>query len=118
MKNWFLRNKIILISFVGVSIVLFIMTGLQINIIIQPEVLEELNQYIETKEITSSLRNYVLVAIVNLIIFAVWAILFLMIMWKIFFPTNKVMREAFQIDSFEFLFNMPSRIKKELKRDE
>lgn len=118
MKNWFKRQKVILISFFILSIILFLVTAIQINIITQPEVLEELSNYITTNEITSSLKKYVFVVVINMIVFAVWALLFLILMWRVFFPTKKAMRDAFSIDSFMFLYKMPGNLKKELKRDE
>jgi len=118
MINWFKKYKIILISFAITSIVVFILTTIQISIITQPDVLMDLNTYMETNEISSSLKKYVFVVILNIVVFAIWAIMFLIIMWRVFFPTNKAMKEALQIDSFQFLYDMPRNLKKELKRDE
>lgn len=118
MKIWFKQNKIVLIAFSIVSIILFIMTAIQINYIVQPHVLEELNNYIETSEITPSLMKYVIMVLINFLLFGVWALLFIFIMWKVFFPTKKSIHEAFQIDSLSFLYKMPGNLKKELKRDE
>lgn len=118
MKKWFKHHKVVLITFAILSVFLFIITAIQINYIVQPHVLEELNNYIETNEITPPLMKYVVMVVINLITFGIWAILFVFIMWNVFFPTRKSMREAFQVDSLEFLYNMPSNLKKELKRDE
>ena len=118
MKKWFIRHRILLISFFIVSIILTIMVMIQINIITQPDVLQDLKKYIETNNITPSLKRYVFIFIVNLILLVVWAILFTFIIWMIFFPTKKSFRETFYIDSLEFLYKMPSNLKKELKRDE
>lgn len=118
MKNWFKRHKILLISFLSLSIILFLMIIIQVNIITKPDVLQDLNNYIETKDLTPALKKYVFMFFANLFLFAVWTILFMFIMWRIFFPTTNSLRDAFQIDSFQFLYNMPENIKKELKRDE
>lgn len=118
MKAWFNQNKIMLISFAVVSILLIIITAIQINYIVQPHVLDELNNYMVTNEITASLTNYVIMVIINFIFFGVWALLFTFIMWKVFFPTKKTTQEAFQVDSLKFLFEIPSNLRKELKRNE
>lgn len=118
MKNWFVRNRFILISFVVITLIVLILTMIQVNLITQPQVLEDLNGYIETNEISSALKKYVVIAFITLFFFGVWGILFFIIMWRVLFPTNKTLREAFHFDGLEFLYRMPSNLKKELKRDE
>lgn len=118
MKKWFEKHKVILIIFLILSVALFIMTYIQISYILQPEVIEDLNNYIKTNELTPSLTKYVIMTIINLVIIAIWSLIFTYIIWKIIFPTKKTAKDAFQGDSIKFLLDLPSQMKKELKRNE
>ena len=118
MKAWLKKNKLHLIILAALSLIFFFMTGFLISYISNPYVLEDLNQYIENNEISPALKKYVVLVVIDLLIFAVWAIFFLIIMWKVFFPNKKTVHEAFQMDTLGFLYGLPSSMKKELKRHE
>jgi|SRR5699024_1955651 len=118
MKNWFNRNKYLFIIFGIVSIVLFGLMYVQISYILQPEVLEQLQVYSETGEISKSLAKYSMLAFVSLIVFGIWAILFVVIIFKVIFPTKKSVKDAFLYDNYKYLYNLPSEIRKGLKKYE
>jgi ABC-type sulfate transport system permease component len=118
MKKWLEKQKYILVAFLIVTTLLVIMVTLQLHFITQPHMIEDLSNYIETNELSSSLINYAILAIINLIILGVWGTLFVIIMLKVLFPTKKSAKEAFQIDSLQFLYDMPKELRKELKRNE
>lgn len=118
MKKWIEKQKNTLILFGITSVVLLVMTIIQLNYILQPSVIEDLNVYIETNEIAPSLMRHVVMTVINIFIFIIWLTLFSIILWKIIFPTKKSVNEAFQVDSIKYLYNLPNEIKKELKRDE
>lgn len=116
MKRWFIQHKTILIGFSITSVILMAAVFYQFNIILQPEAMQDLKIYAETKEITPVLQKYAFVAIISITIFVIWALLFMIIIWRIFFPSKKKVREAFSFDSIEFLYKMPENIRKELKQ--
>lgn len=118
MKKWFIKNKYLLIAFGIVSIVFFTLVYMAISYILQPEVFQQLENYIETGEITTSLTKYSMIAFISLIAFGIWAILFTVVLWKIIFPTRTSAKDAFLFDNYKYLYNMPREIMKGLKKYE
>lgn len=118
MKNWLEKNKIILIVFLAISFVFITLFYIQVSYIIKPENFQELERYIETGEITKTLFNYLVLTFINLITFIVWTITFIIVLWKVIFPTNKSVKEAFMYEQFKFLYQLPSKIRKGMKNYE
>jgi|SRR5699024_1650867 len=116
MKKWFKRNKVLLIIFAILTVISLITVAIQISYIIQPHFIEDLNYYMETKEIKQSLIKHVIMTVVNIIILGAWTINLTVIIWLVFFPTKKTAKESFQLDSIKYLYNLPEQIKKELKQ--
>ncbi|MFP3721979.1 hypothetical protein SFC57_24050 [Niallia circulans] len=116
MKKWLNRNKTLLIIFSITTIILIVLTYFQLNFIIQH--LPELQQYAETGEISQSLSQYGTIGIFNLIVFGIWALLMILVLWKAFFPTKESAKNAFHLNDMEYIFGLPSRLKRELKKDE
>lgn len=116
MKKWLNQNKTLLIIFGITTIILIALTYFQLNFIIQH--LPELQQYAETGEISKPLSKYGTLGIFNIIVFGIWALLMMVILWKAFFPTKESAKNAFHLNDMEFIFGLPSQLRRELKKDE
>lgn len=118
MKKWFVRNKYLLISFGITSVIFFTLVYIQLSYVLQPEVFQELENYIETGEITQPLVNYSVLALISLVFFGIWAVIFVILLWKIIFPTKKSVHDAFLFDNYKYLYNLPREIRKGLNKYE
>lgn len=116
MKKWFDRNKILLLAFIITSIILVIFTYFQLNLILQH--LDELEVYAQTGEISEALNKFGTIGIFYVILFGIWAIMLLVILWKILFPSKESAKSAFHVNDLEFIIGLPSNIRRELKKDE
>lgn len=118
MKKWLNTNKRIIIFFLILTMITFTLIYSQLNFISQPEMLQQLSNYVETGEITSSLSKYAILMLIGLLFFGIWAIVFTILIWKMFFPTKKSVKEAFLYDNYKFIYNLPKEIKKGLNKYE
>lgn len=116
MKKWFDRNKVLLITFGITTIILITLTYFQLNYILQH--LNELEEYAQTGVISKPLSKFGTIGIFNIITFGIWVLMLLIILWKMLFPSKESVKNAFHINDFEFIFGLPSNIRRELKKDE
>lgn len=113
-SKWINRNKIILIIFAVASVLLFTVTWYELNLILKH--LPELKEYADTGVITDSLQLFGIIGIFNIIIFAVWVLLLIVLMWNTLFPSKEAAKNAFHVSDFEFLMSLPSNLRREMKK--
>lgn len=80
--------------------------------------LPDLHHYAETGVISEPLNKFGTIGIFNIFIFGIWVILLFVILWKIIFPSTQSVKNAFHVNDFEFIFGLPSNIRRELKKRE
>lgn len=114
MKAWFHRNKNLLIFFGFVTLITFLFTLLEVNLILSNA--DDLEVYAETNEMTDSLKTVGLLGLLNVAILAFWTFLFMFIMLKVIFPNKRTLKDAFFLDEFRFLKEIPSELRKGLDR--
>lgn len=73
-------------------------------------------EYLQSNELKELLNKFGFFGVINLIIFGFWILFFLTILWKIYFPSTKAVKDAFCISEIEFIFKLPSQLRKELKK--
>lgn len=112
--NWFKANKTLLILFSIITVIFVLVTSFQVTFLLNN--LSDLNTYIETGIITNKMYQYGLIAGLNMLIVAIWFILFTILGWKILFPSYQSVKSAFCINELEFLIKMPTSLRKELSR--
>lgn len=114
LKKWFRRNKTLLIMFGISSVLLTILTTIQMSVLLDN--LDDLKYYIETGIITKSMYTYAIIACFNLLIAVLWAALLAALLLKLLFPNKETVKNAFCLNELEFLINMPSSVRKGLSR--
>lgn len=114
MKKWFKKNKVILIAFAILTLLLLIYSFFQLNAITKH--LPDLQIYVETGVISDSLYKVGISIGIYIIILSCWTILFTVIFLKMIFPTKQRLKDSFHYSEYEFLYNLPSRIRRELKK--
>ena len=114
MKKWFLKNKNLLILFGFTSLIVFLLTLLEVSLILSN--MSDLEVYAATNEISDSLKTVGLVGLLNVAGLTVWTFLFLFIFLKVIFPNKHTVKNALFIDELKFLGDIPSEIRKGLDR--
>ncbi len=113
-KKWFHRNKNLLIFFGFATLITFLFTLLEANLILSHAA--ELEVYAQTKEVTDSLKTVGLLGLVNVALLTFWTFLFMFIMLKLIFPNKRTVKDAFFLDEFRFLKDIPSELRKGLDK--
>lgn len=113
-KKWFHRNKNLLIFFGFATVITFLFTLLEANLILSHAA--ELEVYAQTKEVTSSLKTVGLMGLLNVALLAFWTFLFMFILLKVIFPNKRTVKDALLYDEFRFLTKLPDELRKGLDR--
>lgn len=114
MKSWFLKNKNLLIFFGFTTLITFLFTLLEVNLIISKA--NDLEIYAATNEMSESLKTVGLMGLLNVALLAFWTFLFMFIFLKVIFPNKRAVKDAFLYDEFRFLTKLPDELRKGLDR--
>lgn len=114
MKLWFQKHKNLLILFGFATLITFLFTLLEVNLIISNT--QDLQIYAATNEMSDSLRTVGAMGLINVALLAFWTFLFMFIMLKVIFPNKRTFRDAFFYDEFKFLKDIPSELRKGLDK--
>ena len=114
MNKWFQRNKKLFIFFGFATLITFLLTLLEANMIISRTA--ELEVYAQTKEVTDSLKTVGLIGLLNVAVLAFWTFLLIFIMLKVLFPNKRTVKDAFFLDEFRFLKEIPIELRKGLDK--
>lgn len=114
MKNWLRKNKNLLIFFGFATLITFLFTLLEVNLILSNT--QDLEVYAKTKEMTDSLKTVGLMGLLNIAILTLWTFLFMFITLKVIFPNKRTVKDAFFFDEFRFLKEIPSELRKGLDK--
>lgn len=114
MKRWYLKNKGLLIFFGFTTLIVFLITLLEVELILSN--VSELETYATTNVMSDSLKTVGLVGLLNVAGLTVWTFLFMFIILKIIFPDKRTMRNALFLDELRFLKDMPGELRKGLDR--
>lgn len=114
MKSWFQRNKNLLIFFGFTTVITCLFTLLEINLILSNT--DDLEVYAATNEMTESLETIGFLGLINVALIAFWSFLFMFIMLKVIFPNKRTVKDAFFLDEFRFLKDIPNEIRKGLDK--
>lgn len=113
-KKWLQKNKVLLITFGITSVVTFLLTLFEVNLILSN--LQELEHYAATGIMTDKLKSVGLLGLINLAVIGFWSLLLLIIVWKVIFPDVKSLKRTFYVNELSFLMNLPSNVTRELDR--
>ncbi|MFE6139495.1 hypothetical protein [Bacillus sp. NPDC057893] len=116
MKQWFTKNKKLLITFGVMSLITLIITLFEIHLIVSNA--EDLYEYSTSKTVTDGLKTVSVLGVFNMILLAIWTFTFILIFLKIIFPTKKVVHNALFIEELTFLKDMPSQLRRGLDKNE
>ncbi|PET99703.1 hypothetical protein CN527_15095 [Bacillus cereus] len=116
MKLWINKNKKLLITFGVISLVTWIVTLIEINLIVANA--DDLQEYATTKVISEDLETVSLLGMLDITLLIVWTFTFMVIFLKIIFPSKKTLQGAFFIEEFRFLKEMPNELRKGLDKNE
>lgn len=116
MKLWINKHKKLLITFVVLSLVTWLVTLIEINLIFASA--DDLKEYAETKFISDDLKIVGLLGLLDITLLILWTFLFMFIFMKIIFPSKKALQGALFIEEFRFLKDMPSELRKGLDKNE
>ncbi|WP_336992562.1 hypothetical protein [Bacillus toyonensis] len=116
MKQWFTKNKKLLISFGVMSLITLIITLFEIHLIVSNA--EDLYEYSTSKTVTDGLKTVSVLGVFNMILLAVWTFTFILIFLKIIFPTRKVVHNTLFMEELRFLKDMPSELRRGLDKNE
>lgn len=116
MKLWINKNKKLLITFGVISLVTWLVTLIEINLIVANT--DDLKEYAETKFISNDLKIVSLLGMFNITLLILWTFLFNFIFIKIIFPSKKAFQGALFIEELRFLKDMPSELRKGLDKNE
>lgn len=114
MKSWFLKNKNLLIFFGFTTLITFLFTLLEINLIISNT--SDLEIYATTNQMTDSLKTVGLMGLLNIVMLVFWTFLFMFIILKVIFPNKRSVKDALLYDEFRFLTKLPDELRKGLDR--
>ncbi|MED4455629.1 hypothetical protein [Metabacillus fastidiosus] len=114
MKSWFHKNKNLFILFGFTTLITFLFTLLEVNLILSNTA--DLEAYATTNEMTGSLKVVGLMGLVNVAILTFWVLLFVFIILKVIFPNKRTVKDTFFIDEFSFLKEIPNELRKGLDR--
>lgn len=113
-KSWFQRNKKLLIFFGFTTVITFLFTLLEVNLILSNSA--ELQIYAETNEMTDSLKTVGMLGLINVALLAFWTFLFMFIMLKVIFPNKRTVKDVFFLDELRFLKEIPREFRKGLDK--
>jgi len=116
LQKWFKHNKTLLIVFGVVSLIMVLITGIEINLILSST--NDLNVYATTGVISNELKKISTLGLFNGVVIVAWSIIFSIVLLKMIFPNSKTVKNAFFLDELIFLKNMPNQLKKGLDRNE
>lgn len=116
MKNWFKRNKKIL-KWLGILFVLFFLVSWVVFVLMFNNY-NEVQHFLQTKELSDSIIPLSLIAILWFIIFITFFTLFFVLVIKIFFPNSLAFSSIVMKKEMQFIKDMPSKIRKEVIKDE
>ncbi|MHA7108425.1 hypothetical protein ACW0JX_29130 (plasmid) [Bacillus sp. C-3-6] len=116
MKLWINKHKNLLITFGVISLVTWIVTLIEINLIVANA--DDLKEYAETKVISDDLKIVGLLGMFDITLLILWTFIFMFIFMKIIFPSKKALQGALFIEEFRFLKDMPSELRKGLDKNE
>lgn len=116
MKLWINKNKKLLITFGVISLITWIVTLIEINLIVANT--DDLQEYATTKVISEDLEMVSLLGMLDITLLIVWTFTFMFIFLKIIFPSKKSLQGAFFIEEFRFLKEMPNELRKGLDKNE
>lgn len=116
MKLWINKHKKLLITFVVLSLVTWLVTLIEINLIFARA--DDLKEYAETKFISDDLKVVGLLGLLDITLLILWTFIFMFIFMKIIFPSKKALQGALFIEEFRFLKDMPSELRKGLDKNE
>lgn len=116
MKLWIKKHKKILITFGVISLVTWIVTLIEINLIAANA--DELKEYAETKVISGDLELVGLVGMLDATLLIIWTFIFMFIFMKIIFPSKKALQGALFMEEFRFLRDMPNELRRGLDKNE
>lgn len=110
LKNWYKKHKNILVAFGFTSLITFLLTLLEINLIISN--IKDLEVYAATKEMSTSLKVVGSLGLVNVALLTAWTLMFMFIIFKILFPNKHSFKNALFLNELSFLKNIPSELRK------
>lgn len=113
-KSWFQRNKNLLIFFGFTTLITFLFTLLEINLILTNS--SELEIYAETNEMTDSLKTVGMMGLINVLLLGFWISLFMLIILKVIFPSKRTVKDVFFLDELNFLKEIPREFRKGLDK--
>ncbi|HDX9654722.1 hypothetical protein [Bacillus sp. GL1(2024)] len=116
MKLWIKKHKTLLITFGVISLVTWIVTLIEINLIAANT--DGLKEYAETKVISDDLEVVGLVGMLDITLLIIWTFIFMFIFMKIVFPSKKALQGAFFMEEFRFLKDMPNELRRGLDKNE
>jgi len=114
MKLWVFKNKKLLITFCVISLMAFLLTVIEINLIVANA--NDLQEYATKNVVSGDLKTVSLLGLFDIILLTLWTITFMFILLKIIFPNKKAMHNALFIGELKFLKDMPSELRKGLDK--
>lgn len=113
-KKWINKNNTFLKIFGMFSAVTFIMTAIEIKLIVSN--LDDLQIYANTSVVSDNLKTVGLVGLLCGFLLIVWTLLLVVLLLKMLFPDKKAVKSAFFLSELEFLKEIPEEIRKGLNR--
>lgn len=116
LQKWFIKNKKLLVAFGIISVVALVVTIIEVHLILSNT--NDLQVYAATGFVSGELKVVSLLGLFNVAVIALWIFIFAFILLKMIFPNKQTVKDAFFIDEFSFLRDMPSQLKRGLDRNE
>ncbi|GAB0171756.1 hypothetical protein LSPCS325_51930 [Lysinibacillus sp. CTST325] len=116
LQKWITHNKKLLMIFGVISLIAVVITVIELSLILSST--NDLQIYATTGVISNELKRIGLLGLSNIVVIALWAIIFTFILLKMIFPNRKTVKNAFFLDELSFLKDMPNQLKKGLDRNE
>lgn len=114
-RNWVNNNKKLLILFGICSVVTFLITSILIFLISSN--VSELAVYAETKQLTTNLKTIGILGMMDIFCVGIWTLILCAVLIQLFFPTRKDKKIAFYVDEFQFLTQIPKKIRKGVENE-
>lgn len=116
LQKWLTKNKKLLTTFGIISLVAIVVTIIEVNLILSNT--NDLQVYATTGVISNELKHVSLLGLFNVAVIGIWTFVFAFVLLKMIFPNYKTVKNAFFIDEFSFLKDMPSQLRRGLDRNE
>ncbi|QSX24472.1 hypothetical protein [Priestia megaterium] len=114
MNLWIFKNKKLLIAFCVISLMTFLLTLIEINLIVANA--DDLQEYATKNVVSGDLKTISLLGLLDIGFLTLWTIFFIFILLKIVFPSKKAVQNALFIGELKFLRDMPSELRKGLDK--